>query len=365
MDSLLRATTLFGYGDLVRELGGDPAPFLSRFRIPRGIENQEDAFISFDAYARMLEASAQDLGCPDFGLRLSRWQGLHTLGPIAVIARNAQTLLGGVEAIARYLYVHSPALKLAVAPRTTQADLRFTYEVIEQGLPDVVQTYELSMAIAVQIIRLLGGPEARPNTITFMHDQHGTDAAYRETLGCPVRFRQTWCGFELPHRLADRRIESADPETRRLAAKYLESNYLPRTASLSDRVAELTRRLLPTGQCSVRRHRTPTRYPSTVAATTAVHRGDAMSRPDRTGATDPGDEISRRTRAASQPDRGPARLHGTEHPQSLMPTLVREDTAAVPAVSSGTSPRRRSRVGIPATSSRSPSIRRPRCAMAR
>ena len=92
----------------------------------------------------------------------------------------------------------------------------------------MVQTYEISMAIVVRIIRLLGGPEARPNVISFMHDQQGTDAAYRETLGCRVRFRQTWCGFELPHRLADRRIESADPETRRIAAKYLESNYLPR-----------------------------------------------------------------------------------------------------------------------------------------
>ena len=40
-------------------------------------------------------------------------------------------------------------------------------------------------------------------------------------------------------------------ETRRIAAKYLESNYVPRTASLSEHVAELTRRLLPTGQCSV------------------------------------------------------------------------------------------------------------------
>jgi hypothetical protein len=50
--------------------------------------------------------------------------------------------------------------------------------------------------------------------------------------------------------LADRRIESADPEIRRIAAKYLESNYLPRTASLSDRVAELTRRTArrPSGQ---------------------------------------------------------------------------------------------------------------------
>ncbi|HEY6575565.1 MAG TPA: helix-turn-helix transcriptional regulator, partial [Mycobacterium sp.] len=70
-------------------------------------------------------------------------------------------------------------------------------------------------------------------------------------LGCLVAFRQSWCGFELAPRLADKRIESADPETRRIAAKYLESQYLPRTASLSERVAELTRRLLPTGQCSV------------------------------------------------------------------------------------------------------------------
>lgn len=251
MGNLLRATALWGYGDLVRELGGDPQLFLKRYRIAPGIEQQQDAFISFDAYVRMLEASAEDLACPDFGLRLSQRQGLEILGPIAVIARNAHTLLGGVEAIARYLYVHSPALTLTLAPHTRENALRFAYEVTEPGPPDVVQAYELSMGIGVRIIHLLGGPEARPSAISFMHEQQGSDAAYREALGCPLRFRQTWCGFELPVRLAERRIESADPETRRIAAKYLESNYLPPTASLSDRVAELTRRLLPTGQCSV------------------------------------------------------------------------------------------------------------------
>src|SRR4051794_33409523 len=86
MSSLIRATTLWGYGELVTELGGDPQQFLKRFRIPPGVENQEDAFISVDAYVRLLQSSADDLGCPDFGLRLSRWQGLDILGPIAVIA---------------------------------------------------------------------------------------------------------------------------------------------------------------------------------------------------------------------------------------------------------------------------------------
>ncbi len=251
MGSLLRATTLWGYGELVQELGGDPQLFLKRFRIPPGIENHEDAFISFDAYVRMLEASAEDLGCPDFGLRLSRWQGLDILGPIAVIARNAQTVLSGLEMIGRYLYVHSPALKLTLAPRTPKTGLTFTYEVTESGLTSVVQGYELSMAIVVRIVRLLAGQEARPSAISFTHDQQGPGAAYREALGCPVRFGQTWCGFKISERLAGRRIESADPEAKRIAAKYLESNYLPPTASLSERVAELIRRLLPTGQCTV------------------------------------------------------------------------------------------------------------------
>ncbi|MCQ4120652.1 AraC family transcriptional regulator [Rhodococcus tibetensis] len=250
MGSLIRATNLWGYSDLIRELGADPAPFLSRFHIPPGVEYQEDAFISFGPFARLLEASAADLGCDDFGLRLSRWQGLDVLGPIAVIARNSQTLRGGLEAIGRYLYVHSPALRLSVTQPTAESDLRFTFHIAEPHLGDVPQGYELSLANGVRMIHLLGGPTARPRAIYFQHHQLGSDAAYTETLGCPVLFGQTWCGFGLSPELADRRIESADPEARRIATKYLESHYLPNTVTLSERVTELIRRLLATGLCN-------------------------------------------------------------------------------------------------------------------
>jgi AraC-like DNA-binding protein len=250
MGSLIRATNLWGYADLMRELGADPQPFLKRFNIPPGVEHQEDAFVSLDPFVRMLDASAAELECPDFGLRLSRWQGLDILGPIAVIARNAHTLLGGLEAIARYLYVHSPALTLKVSRPTAGSNVKFSYKVTDPGTPYPLQGYELSMANAVRMIRLMGGPEARPRVMSFMHEQRGSDAAYKDALGCTVRFGQTWCGFEVPRRLAGRPIDNADPETRRIATKYLESNYLPSTAALSEQVTELARRLLPTGQCS-------------------------------------------------------------------------------------------------------------------
>lgn len=250
MGSLIRATNMWGFGDLARELGGDPERLQARFGITPAAEFEEDAFVPFEAFVRMLEASATELACPDFGLRLSRWQGLDILGPVAVIARNAPTLQDGLEAIARYLYVHSPALKMEVAAHTAGSDLKFIYELTELTLVQLRQGYELSMANGVRIVRLLGGPGAGPAAISFLHEQLGPDAAYAEALGCPVRFGQTWCGVELSPSLAGKRIDSADPETRRIAAKYLESQYPPSAATLADRVAELTRRLLPTSQCS-------------------------------------------------------------------------------------------------------------------
>jgi AraC-like DNA-binding protein len=249
MGHLLRATAMLGYPELVAELGGDPGAFLSRFHIPAGAEHQPDAFISFEGFARMLEATADELDCPDFGLRLSRWQGLEVLGPIAVIARNAHTVLDGVEAIARYLYIHSPALRLS-ARQHTDTGIEYAYEATEPGIPYTLQGNELSMAIAVRILHLLAGPQARPRAVFFPHTQQGPNAAYRDALGCPVHFGQTWCGFEVSAQLADRRIDNADPETRRIATKYLDATYLPSTAPMAQRVAELTRRLLPTGQCS-------------------------------------------------------------------------------------------------------------------
>ena len=250
MGTLLRSTALWGYRELVRELGGDPEEFLARFGIPRGIERQDDAFISYAAYVHLLEASADELDCPDFALRLSQWQGLDILGPVAVIARNAHTVLDGWEAIARYLYAHSPALTLTLAPHSPEFTVRFTYQVAEPGLV-AIQVYEISMGVAARITHLLGGSDARLSAVAFMHDQQGPDAAYREALECPLRFGQAWCGFELSTQLAERRIDGADPETMRIATKYLESHYLPPSTSLSERVAELSRRLLPTGQCSL------------------------------------------------------------------------------------------------------------------
>lgn len=251
MGSLIRATNLWGFSELVTELGGDPKRLLTRFDIAPGIEHVDDSFVPFEAVARMLETGAEELDCPDFGLRLVHWQGLDILGPIAVIARNARTVEEGLGAVARYLYVHSPALDLSPLPYDGRDTQCFNFEINELSPTRIRQAYELSMANGVRILRFLGGSTAAPVEVSFLHEQIGPDSAYAEALGCPVRFGQDWCGFEVSREFLEHPIDSADPETRRIATKYLEAEYVAGEPSFAHRVADLARRLLPTGQCTV------------------------------------------------------------------------------------------------------------------
>jgi AraC-like DNA-binding protein len=250
MGSLIRATNLWGYSDLVRELGGDPNQLLARFGIPLESEHEPGAFIDFRSGAQLIETTADELNCPDFGLRLSRWQGLDILGPVAVIVRNAQTVRDALTAVATFFYVHSPALKLEVLNPTTGSDLTFNYEIIERHLPGLRQAYELSLANFARIVGLLAGSDAHLAAVSFMHEQLGPDSSYEEALGCPVRFGQPACQFHLPASLAARPIDAADQETRRIATRYLESEFLPHDATFADQVAALSRRLLPVGHAT-------------------------------------------------------------------------------------------------------------------
>lgn len=254
----LRAANLWGYRELARSLGGDPEELLARHRIRPGVEHLPDAFVSFAAFAAVLEDSAAELDCPDFGQRLSAWQGLDMLGPVAVIARNSGTVLEAFTAIARYLYAHSPALLLtrasaedlalapALAPEPGGAAFRFTIDDPWAGRVD--QAYELSLANGQRILRLLGGDGARPARAAFSHRRVAPLEAYERTFGGPVLFAQPWCGMEIGADLASRRIDDADPATQELAASYLQARFGPAEEGIAARVASLIAQLLPLGQ---------------------------------------------------------------------------------------------------------------------
>lgn len=250
MEALVRSTALRGFADLVQSLGGNPDELLSRFHISREMASSNDAFVPIRSVAALHELSAQVLHCPDFGLRLAQRQGADILGPIAILIRNADSTRSAVLALSRYLQSHSPVLHLSVA-QLDHRSFRLVLDIIEPSMHQAAQLKENGMGIGLHILRLLGGSAIKPLSAHLPHAPLSDEKTYRDFFGCPIYFNEPFCGLLLPLEFLSQTIRDADPEVNRLATNYLESQLSLDAGLLSEHVAQLIKRLLPTGQCKI------------------------------------------------------------------------------------------------------------------
>ncbi|MCK0154706.1 AraC family transcriptional regulator [Alcanivorax sp. S6407] len=277
MTSLIRATNLWGYEEQVRSRGADPLPLLARHHIPAQDDREDQSFLVLKDFIALLEDTADSLGDPAFGMSLADYQGMDILGPISVIARSSMTVGDAIQSIGRYLHLHSPVLSVdtEMVMLDGQPAIQFFYRIDNRGLGYWVQPYELGMANAMQVIKLLCGDDFQPISVHFMHPRSAEMTAYRSMFQCPAFFEQDWTGFYLPMSTYAMPLSSADHQTWQLAERYLDSQQTPNASSLSEDITGLINTLLPTGRCSS----------DTIASHLSMHKRTLQRRLAREGTT--------------------------------------------------------------------------------
>ena len=108
----IRASTLIGYAELARSVGLDPLRMLDSVGIPRTALTTPDLRISTTAVRDLLEQSGS--AAEDFGLRLSELRSPSIMGPVALLLREQPTLRSAIEALIRYVSLHSAANHLSI-----------------------------------------------------------------------------------------------------------------------------------------------------------------------------------------------------------------------------------------------------------
>jgi len=166
--------------------------------------------------------------------------------------RSSANVLEALNSIARYLCLHCPALhlKIDIESEIHNGLAVMVFDIRDATIKRTDQSYELSLANGMQILKLLGAGRLQPQRIYFKHQQLSSSRAYQDTFGCDVYFDQPWCGVFLPIEGLTHSLSSADYQTWQLAERYLESRFVPNTSSISLQVTELIRSLLPTHQCN-------------------------------------------------------------------------------------------------------------------
>lgn len=247
MTSLIRGTALLNFVSLVTALGGDAESMLRARGIDPTATTDHERFLSSAAAAAVIADAADELRCPDFGMRLAREQGIQILGPVAVIIRNSATVASALDAVSRFLHNIAPIdhVELLRGPRA--AVFTLTTTVRQPARHD--QWVEHGLGIAMDAFRLMLGQEFVPLRVTMQHPRIGPVAAYKETFGCPVAFEAEVNSVHLPNYVLNMPIRGRDSEALALAERYL-SGVRP-DLEIADHVRELTQRLLAANQASL------------------------------------------------------------------------------------------------------------------
>ena len=245
---LVRSAGLAGYRELVRQLGETPERLLREVGIDSQALDDPDRLVSYRAFIDLLELSAERTGCGEFGLRLSQKQGLVTLGPVGLLARQEPDVRHAVGALLRHMHLHAEGLVVRLGEDGGRASVMLDFAI--PGLRATRQVTELSVGMGLNMIRLLLGTGWAPDSVYFAHAAAADPAVHRRLLGAPVYFDWEYSGYAFPADLLDRPIRDADDDLHRYLSRYIDGLEAQHGDDVVSKTRRLIQDLVSTGRCA-------------------------------------------------------------------------------------------------------------------
>jgi AraC-like DNA-binding protein len=249
MAAMVRVQAVRGYRELVAELGGDPVHLLRAAKIKSAAFDQPTAFISFGAIVYLLERSARDLACPDFGLRLAERQDIGILGPLAVAMRHSATVGGALRCASKYMYVYNAAIAFSVQLDDEGDQALLAFDILSEHDPHCAQTVEHGVGITYRILSMLSAGQCHPKRVWLPHPAVASRATYRRHLGAPIEFKAPLTALAIDRADLDLPLGEHNEELRQFAVDYLYVPFPARQTPLPVQVRSVIDRLLGTGAC--------------------------------------------------------------------------------------------------------------------
>ncbi|MDT8989619.1 AraC family transcriptional regulator ligand-binding domain-containing protein [Curvibacter sp. APW13] len=259
---LIRAAALQGFAEAAREVGLKVPAALRAAGLAPDVLTDPEGFVPYGAFARLLEACAEEAGCADFGLRLAQHQNAYLEGPLTLVMRHAQTLSQALALGAQYGYVFSPAMRASLVPVSSDPSLVDVVVNTSAGRDiSVVQSTEFVVLGIVQVLRWLSDGSVRPELVLLPHRAASVGATYHHYMGCGVQFGATFVAVRLQRSDLSMPMPQHNPLLLQMAQSYIEQRYGAAMQSVVEQVRRLLRQRLALGRVQQ----------VSVAATLAMH----------------------------------------------------------------------------------------------
>ena len=250
----VHADILRFFPKLVTELGGDPQSLLQRVGIDLSFLSQGQSKVGYRSIVNLLEFAAEQLQCPDFGMRLATLQrGGAVLGPIGVVMKNSNTLGEALRYVARHCHAHSLAARVRLEQDRISGKLFVGHEILADRLPNKRQAIEQLLLLGHLNAMEITGGQARVREVHFRYQRLVSLTTYRRYFGCEIRFDQQEDGLIFHERDLLCPIVDADAQLHERATTFIDTNFTRVTPPLHARVRGLVLQFIATENCSKER----------------------------------------------------------------------------------------------------------------
>lgn len=220
-DTLVRAGVLASYLEVARQLDFNPQPLLRRHGLSRSLLDRTAQRIPINAAVQLLETSAEETGCMNFGLRMAELRQLADLGEVSLLIAHQRNLRDVLQTTMQYRHLQNQALAMYVE------DLGKTVviheEIVTQPPTYSRQATELALGVLYRLCGSVLGPRWQPRSVNFSHAASADLSVHRRLFRCSIQFNSEFNGIVCDASDLDIPNPVADPAMARYAQRFLDA----------------------------------------------------------------------------------------------------------------------------------------------
>jgi AraC-like DNA-binding protein len=251
ISDVVHARILRFFPELVAQLGGEPQALLRAAGIEANYFSGSGSGATYRQMITLIELAAEELACPDFGLRLGKLQsGTHMFGPLGLVMRNSKTFGDALEYVVEHIYAHSIAARVWLKRLPREKAVFSGHDILIDGAPNKSQAMEQIMLVGHLAAMEMTGGCARVRQVHFRHQPLSPLHTYRRYFGCEVRFGENADGVIFSAQDLAAPILAPDPDTFKRITALIDQQFVDQRPPLHAQARGVIMQFLWTGDCT-------------------------------------------------------------------------------------------------------------------
>ena len=219
----------------LHELGIDPRDLGVGYIDPALRRSQAPRRVSARLVIDLLEAAADRLEEPDFGLRHALWRNLRGLDAISLTWDHVGSLAEWYRLAQRHIHLENSAVRYDIADEGEQ--LALVHDVIAVLRPHATQASFTFLAMTARVFRELLGARWMPRRVEFMSGPPADTRLFKEFFRCRVEFSADRNALVVDRADFERPLSRHNPDLVRFFERQLSSRANAPQDRLEDQVA--------------------------------------------------------------------------------------------------------------------------------